>query len=100
MAKTYRPGQFGTTTFSQHNVSFDFLNDHFNDDINNFYTDKNTLFNATYTDKNTRHLNIYTDKSSLQTTTYTDKSTIKNDNIYTDKNTVHNVVYDDYVKNT
>ena len=35
MAKTWRTGQFGLTSFNDHDISLSSLIDHFNDDINN-----------------------------------------------------------------
>tara|TARA_X000000368_G_scaffold276334_1_gene219216 strand:- start:1458 stop:1805 length:348 start_codon:yes stop_codon:yes gene_type:complete len=39
MANTWRVGQFGLTSFDDHNLSLSDLIQHFNDDINNNFTD-------------------------------------------------------------
>jgi len=50
MAKTWRIGQFGLTSFDDHDISLSSLTDHFNDNINNNYSDYPIPSDSNFTD--------------------------------------------------
>ena len=81
MANTFRIGQFGLTSFDDHNISLSDLIHHFNDNIDENFSD--------VTDPAS---NIYTDVAKL---TRQQKNAL-----YTDVPAVSDPVYEDMIKNT
>jgi|TARA_R100000234_G_scaffold85071_1_gene54157 hypothetical protein len=81
MANTFRIGQFGLTSFDDHNISLSDLIHHFNDNINENFSD--------VTDPAS---NIYTDVAKL--------TRQQRNALYTDVPAVSDPVYEDMIKNT
>jgi hypothetical protein len=81
MANTFRIGQFGLTSFDDHNISLSDLIHHFNDNINENFSD--------VTDPAS---NIYTDVAKL--------TRQQRNALYTDVPSVSDPVYEDMIKNT
>lgn len=81
MANTFRVGQFGLTSFDDHNMSLSDLIHHFNDNINENFID--------VTDPSS---NIYTNVAKL--------TKQQRNALYTDVPEVSDPVYEDMIKNT
>jgi len=81
MANTFRIGQFGLTSFDDHNISLSDLIHHFNDNIDENFSD--------VTDPAS---NIYTDVAKL--------TRQQRNALYTDVPAVSDPVYEDMIKNT
>ena len=81
MANTFRVGQFGLTSFDDHNLSLSDLIHHFNDNINDNFSD--------VTDPSS---NIYTNVAKL--------TKQQRNALYTDVPEVSDPVYEDMIKNT
>lgn len=81
MANTFRIGQFGLTSFDDHNISLSDLIHHFNDNIDENFSD--------VTDPAS---NIYTDVAKL--------TRQQRNALYTDVPAVSDPVYEDRIKNT
>jgi len=81
MANTFRVGQFGLTSFDDHSMSLSDLIHHFNDNINDNFSD--------VTDASS---NIYTNVAKL--------TKQQRNALYTDVPEVSDPVYEDMIKNT
>lgn len=81
MANTFRVGQFGLTSFDDHSMSLSDLIHHFNDNINDNFSD--------VTDPSS---NIYTNVAKL--------TKQQRNALYTDVPEVSDPVYEDMIKNT
>jgi hypothetical protein len=98
MAKTWRTGQFGLTSFDNHDISLSSLIDHFNDNINENFSDIAITADATFGD-----VAIPSDVTTTDITgvvyTYSDVS-IPSDALYSDTDDVSEPTYIDLIKNT
>ncbi len=81
MANTFRIGQFGLTSFDDHNISLSDLIDHFNDNINENFSNVPDYAS-----------NIYTDVAKL--------TKQQRNALCTDVPAVSDPVYEDMIKNT
>ena len=104
MAKTWRTGEFGLTSFDDHNLEFNELIQHFNDNINENFDDTLNLYKSTNV-KSTADIQIALDVSTTDmdknNTGYTDIA-LSGSNIYTDiaKYVTPVSGYEDRIKNT
>ena len=100
MAKTWRTGEFGLTSFDNHSLLFDELIQHFNDNINENFADIDTL-----SDIGTQDMGVISDVSTTDmgkdNTGYNDIA-LSGSNIYTDiaKSATPVSGYEDRIKNT
>tara|TARA_R110000803_G_scaffold8575_3_gene27356 strand:- start:509 stop:805 length:297 start_codon:yes stop_codon:yes gene_type:complete len=98
MANTWRPGEFGLSSFDFHNISFDSLIQHFNDDINGNYDDYPLPTDPTYGD-----VPIPSDSSftNVSRTIYTFSAVpLPSDATYGDVALPTDPTYNDLIKNT
>jgi len=98
MAKTWRTGEFGLTGLDDHNVSFDFLIEHFNDNINENFSDIAITADATFGDVAIPS-DVTTTDINRVVYTYSDVS-IPSDALYSDIGDVSEPTYNDFIKNT
>jgi|APSaa5957512493_1039668.scaffolds.fasta_scaffold46632_2 hypothetical protein len=98
MANTWRPGEFGLSSFDFHNISFDALIQHFNDDVNGNYADNPLPTDPTYGD-----VPIPSDSSftNVSRTIYTFSAVpLPSDATYGDVALPTDPTYNDLIKNT
>jgi len=100
MAKTWRTGEFGLTSFDDHSLFFNELIQHFNDNINENFSDI-----AILSDISTQDIGVISDVNTTDMdkddTSYTDIA-LSGSNIYTDiaKSSTPVSGYEDRIKNT
>lgn len=100
MAKTWRTGEFGLTSFDDHNLEFNELIQHFNDNINENFDDLSTVSDISTADIQIA-LDVSTTDMDKNNTDYTDIA-LSGSNIYTDiaKYVTPVSGYEDRIKNT
>jgi len=100
MAKTWRTGEFGLTSFDDHNLEFNELIQHFNDNINENFVDLSIVSDISTADIQIA-LDVSTTDMGKDDISYTDIALASN-NIYTDiaKSSVPVSGYEDRIKNT
>ena len=100
MAKTWRTGEFGLTSFDDHNLEFNELIQHFNDNINENFDDLSTVSDISTADIQIA-LDVSTTDMDKNNTGYTDIA-LSGSNIYTDiaKYVTPVSGYEDRIKNT
>jgi len=100
MAKTWRVGEFGLTSFDNHNLLFSELIQHFNDNINENFSDIAILSDISTQDKSDIS-NVSTTDMGKDNTGYTDVA-LSSSNIYTDisNSAMPASGYEDRIKNT
>lgn len=98
MANTWRPGEFGLSSFDFHNISFDALIQHFNDDVNGNYADNPLPTDPTYGDVPLPTDGSYT---NLDTTVFSMSNVpLPSDPTYGDVSDPAKPIYDNLIKNT
>ena len=100
MARTWRIGEFGLTSFDDHSLSLNDLIQHFNDNINENFIDLSILADVSSTDLPITNDVNTTDKGKVNVS-YTDIG-LASDSIYTDISNPAIPVssYEDRIKNT
>lgn len=100
MAKTWRTGEFGLTSFDDHSLSFSELIQHFNDNINENFNDLSIVSDISTTDIQIS-LDVSTTDKGKANISYTDIG-LASSNIYTDiaKSAIPVSGYEDRIKNT
>ena len=100
MANTWRRGEFGLTSFDDHNLEFNELIQHFNDNINENFVDLSIVSDISTADIQIA-LDVSTTDMGKDDISYTDIA-LASDNIYTDiaKSSVPVSGYEDRIKNT
>ena len=103
MANTFRIGQFGLTSFDDHNLSLSDLIHHFNDNINDNFSDVTDPLSNIYTDQPAVNIATFINVQDSSSNIYTDVTKLnkqQRDALYTDFPEVSNPVYEDMIKNT
>ena len=100
MANTWRRGEFGLTSFDDHNLSFNELIQHFNDNVNENFIDLSIVSDISTTDIQIA-VDVSTTDEGKASVSYTDIGLASSD-IYTD--IVNPAIpvsgYEDRIKNT
>ena len=103
MANTFRVGQFGLTSFDDHSMSLSDLIHHFNDNINDNFSDVPDPLSNIYTDQPDVNIANFINVQDSSNDIYTDVTKLtrqQRNALYTDVSAVSDPVYEDMIKNT
>ena len=103
MANTFRVGQFGLTSFDDHTMSLSDLIHHFNDNINNNFSNVTDPLSSIYTDQPDVNIATFINVQDSSNNIYTDVTKLtkqQRNALYTDVSAVLDPVYEDMIKNT
>ena len=103
MANTFRVGQFGLSSFDDHSMSLSDLIHHFNDNINDNFSDVSDPLSNIYTDQPDVNIATFINVQDSSNDIYTDVTKLtrqQRNALYTDVSAASDPVYEDMIKNT